>query len=247
RLKKKRKLKDSGLKRLRKVRTAQRVESSADTVMNDQEDASKQGEIAKLDADKYVTLEEVTAKVTKDADVQGMLEESQAHAYHLELEHAQKVLSMQEIDEAEPTEVEEASAPRRRKGVIIQDPEEATTTSLSVQSKVKLKHKGKGILVEEPKPLKRQAQIEQDEAYARELEVELNANINWNDVIEQVKRKEKQDNTVMRYQALKRKPVAEAQARKNMMSEIYPQVEKVVVEGMMMVEQWEIEVVIEVE
>nr|GEX19767.1 hypothetical protein [Tanacetum cinerariifolium] len=56
-----------------------------------------------------------------------------------------------------------------------------------------------------------------DEAYARELEVELNANINWNEVIVQVKRKEKQDNTVMRYQALKRKPQTEAQARKNMM------------------------------
>nr|GEX34406.1 copia protein [Tanacetum cinerariifolium] len=38
-----------------------------------------------------------------------------------------------------------------------------------------------------------------------------------NDVIEQVKRSEKQDNVVMRYQALKRKPVTEAQARKNIM------------------------------
>nr|GEU96650.1 hypothetical protein [Tanacetum cinerariifolium] len=48
-------------------------------------------------------------------------------------------------------------------------------------------------------------------------EAELNANINWDDVMEQVKRREKQDNTVMRYQALKRKHVTEAQARKNMM------------------------------
>nr|GEV25436.1 hypothetical protein [Tanacetum cinerariifolium] len=77
--------------------------------------------------------------------------------------------------------------------------------------------KGKGILVEEPKPLKRQAQIEQDKAFARELEAKLKANINWNEVIEQVKRKERQDNTIMRYQSLKRKPVTEAQARKNMM------------------------------
>nr|GEZ42242.1 hypothetical protein [Tanacetum cinerariifolium] len=46
---------------------------------------------------------------------------------------------------------------------------------------------------------------------------ELNKNINWNDVIEQVQRKEKEDNVVMRYQALKRKPQTEAQARKNMM------------------------------
>nr|GFC36941.1 hypothetical protein [Tanacetum cinerariifolium]GFC38509.1 hypothetical protein [Tanacetum cinerariifolium] len=37
------------------------------------------------------------------------------------------------------------------------------------------------------------------------------------DMIEQVQRKEKEDNDVLRYQALKRKPQTEAQARKNMM------------------------------
>nr|GEV62857.1 hypothetical protein [Tanacetum cinerariifolium] len=73
------------------------------------------------------------------------------------------------------------------------------------------------IMVQEPKPLKKQAQIEQDEAYARELEAELNKNINWDDVIEQVQRKEKEDNVVLRYQALKRKPQTKAKARKNMM------------------------------
>nr|GFC94014.1 hypothetical protein [Tanacetum cinerariifolium] len=51
----------------------------------------------------------------------------------------------------------------------------------------------------------------------RELEAELNKNINWDDVIDQVQRKEKEDNAVMRYQELKRKPQTEAQARKNMM------------------------------
>nr|GEX66653.1 hypothetical protein [Tanacetum cinerariifolium] len=72
-------------------------------------------------------------------------------------------------------------------------------------------------MVEEPKPLKKQAQIEQDEAYARELEAELNRNINWDDVIEQIKKKGKQENVVLRYQALKRKPQTETQARKNVM------------------------------
>nr|GEV61882.1 copia protein [Tanacetum cinerariifolium] len=129
----------------------------------------------------------------------------------------EKVLSMQDIDEEEPAKVEEvlevvkaaklmtevvttaqptttaaqvskASAPRRRRGVVIQDLEE-TTTSVIMHSEVQSKNK----------------------------EAELNANINWNDVIEQVKRNEKQDNAVMRYQALKRKHVTEAQARKNMM------------------------------
>nr|GEV65071.1 reverse transcriptase domain-containing protein [Tanacetum cinerariifolium] len=71
RLEKNRKLKVSGLKRLKKFRTAQRVESSADTVIDDQEDASKQvGKIAELDVDEDVNLKEVAAAVTKDADVE---------------------------------------------------------------------------------------------------------------------------------------------------------------------------------
>nr|GEU55425.1 hypothetical protein [Tanacetum cinerariifolium] len=106
---------------------------------------------------------------------------------------------------------------RRIRGVIIQDPKEAATASVIMHLEANSKGKGKGILVEKPKSLKRQAQIKQDEAFAKELEAELNANINWNDVVDQLKRKERQDNIVMRYQALKRKPVTEAQARKNMM------------------------------
>nr|GEU89975.1 hypothetical protein [Tanacetum cinerariifolium] len=71
-------------------------------------------------------------------------------------------------------QVPKASAPRRR-GVIIQEPEETATTSVIMHSEAKSKDKGK------------------------------------------VKRKEKQDDTVMIYQALKRKPVIKSQARKNMM------------------------------
>nr|GEV20965.1 hypothetical protein [Tanacetum cinerariifolium] len=126
RLEKKRQLKTSRLKRLRNVRTTQRVESLADT---------------------------------------GRLPESQAKVYHLDLKHAKKVFSMQDTNEAEPTEVDEvievvtaaklmtevvttaattitaaqvpkANAPRRRMGVIIQDPEEAATTSEIMHSEV---------------------------------------------------------------------------------------------------------------
>nr|GEX35073.1 hypothetical protein [Tanacetum cinerariifolium] len=105
-LEKKIKLKVSGLRRLKKVGTAQKVESSTDTVIDDQEDASKQGGIAKLDADEDVTLEEVAA-ITKDIDAQGRQEESQAQDYHIDLEHTYKVLSMQD-DEPELAELKEA-------------------------------------------------------------------------------------------------------------------------------------------
>nr|GEY69530.1 hypothetical protein [Tanacetum cinerariifolium] len=144
RLEKKRKFKTLGLKRLRKVGTAQRVKSSADTVMDDQEDASKQGGIAELDATEDVTLETVDAEVATNAD---------------------------DIDEAEPVEVEE----------VIE-----VVTAAKLMTEVVTAAAATITAAQVPK-----------------------AN--------QVKRKEKQDNTVMRYQALKRKPVTKAQARKNMM------------------------------
>nr|GEW38678.1 hypothetical protein [Tanacetum cinerariifolium] len=207
------------------------------------------------------------AKMDQDADV--VLEDEKQVAdeeiYKIDLEHANKVLSMLE-DESEPAEVQEvvdvvttakiitdvvtaanetitaasttitaaeaqvpaatfttapardtASPNRRRKRVLIRDPQEESTTSTIRPVETKSKDKSKEILVEQPKPLKKQAQIEQDEQYARELEAELNRIIDWDEVIDHVKIKAKEDPTVKRYQALKRKPQTEAQARKNMM------------------------------
>nr|GEX72887.1 retrovirus-related Pol polyprotein from transposon TNT 1-94 [Tanacetum cinerariifolium] len=74
----------------------------------------------------------------------------------------------------------------------------------------------KGILIKVPKPLKGKAQIEQDEEFARQLKAKLNTDINWNAVMEQVTRSERLNDAVMKYQALKRKSLTEAQARKNM-------------------------------
>nr|GEV89429.1 putative ribonuclease H-like domain-containing protein [Tanacetum cinerariifolium] len=59
------------------------------------------------DADEDVTLEDVDAEVEMDASIQGRMVKSQAKAYHLDLQHAEKVLSMQDTNEAEPAEVEE--------------------------------------------------------------------------------------------------------------------------------------------
>nr|GEV61186.1 hypothetical protein [Tanacetum cinerariifolium] len=171
------------------------------------------GTIGEFDVDEDVTLEEVDVEETDEA-------ESAEVEEVLEVVTATKLMT-EVVTTATTTiivaPVPKASTPRRKRGVIIQDLEEAATASLSVQSEVKSKYKGKGVLVKEPKPLKKQAQIEQDKAFARELEAGLNTNINWNEVIEQVKRKERQDNIVMIYQSLKRKLVTKAQAKKNMM------------------------------
>nr|GEZ06508.1 hypothetical protein [Tanacetum cinerariifolium] len=160
------------------------------------------GKSDELDANKDVTLVDVDAEVEIDANIQGRMAESHTKVYNLDLQYFEKVLSMQDTDEAEPNEVKEvlevviaaklmtkvittaasittaaqvpkSSAPRKRRGVVIQDPEEIAAASVIMHSE--------------------------------------------NDVLEQVKRKEKQDNAVMRYQALKRKPLTKAQTKKNTM------------------------------
>nr|GEU87916.1 hypothetical protein [Tanacetum cinerariifolium] len=213
-LERRNKLKVSKLRRLKRVGTTQRVDTSDDTVMDD---VSKQGRIiASMDVDEDVTLKDVAdiakkvaldAEIEESADVQGRQAETQAQIYQINLEHADKLIT--EVVTAASATITVAAIPipttpsaaRRRKGVVIRDPEETATPSIIIHSKPKSKDKEKGIMVEEPKPLKKQAQIKQDEAYTRELEAELNKNINWDDVIDQVQIKEKEDNDVMRNMA----------------------------------------------
>nr|GEU67918.1 hypothetical protein [Tanacetum cinerariifolium] len=74
RLERKKKSKTSGLKRLRRVGAAQRVESSTDTILGAEKDASKQGrKIAASDPDKGITLVDVDTdkeEVAMDAESQ---------------------------------------------------------------------------------------------------------------------------------------------------------------------------------
>nr|GEV77314.1 hypothetical protein [Tanacetum cinerariifolium] len=225
------------LKRLQKVRTSQRVDTSDDTVMDDE---SNQGRmIAEMDKDDVVVLmddkeedkkvEEAKEDETEPAEVQEVVDVvtttkliTKVVTAASETVTAASVI----IPTAEPqvpvathfdAPVRVVVAPsRRRKGLVIRDPEEESTTS-TIIPETKSKDKGKGIFVEEPKPLKKKQQIEMDEEYARKLHAELNKDIDWDVAIDHVKLKAKEDPTIQRYQAIKRKPQTKAQARKNMM------------------------------
>nr|GEY74795.1 hypothetical protein [Tanacetum cinerariifolium] len=252
------------LRRLKRVGTPQRVDTLEDTVMDD---ASNQGrKIDELDEDDNVALmddkeeekKKEEAKVVEDDQVQGR----QAEIYKIDMDHASKVLSMQEDEPAEVQDVVDvvtttklitevvtatsetvtaaskiisvvepqvlaatitaalvkvfAASTRKRKGVVIRDPKEESTTSLIIPADTKSKDKGKGIMVEEPKHLKKKQQVEMDEEYARKLHAELNKDIDWDVAIEHVKQKAKEDPAVQRYQVMKKRPQIEAQARKNM-------------------------------
>nr|GFA96986.1 hypothetical protein [Tanacetum cinerariifolium] len=103
------------LRRLQRVRTTRRVETSNETVLDD---VSNQGSmIAEMDHDADVVLEDDTEVADEAKEVvndvkdveesshdQGRKPESHAKIYKIDLDHANKVLSMQE-DETEPAEV----------------------------------------------------------------------------------------------------------------------------------------------
>nr|GFD22116.1 hypothetical protein [Tanacetum cinerariifolium] len=130
--------------------------------------------------------------------------ESQAQIYKIDIEHANKVLSMQddELEQAELKEVVEVvTTAKLMTEVVTTDAAiiiAVATAALTITTAPSAARRKKGvIMVQEPKPLKKQAQIEQDEAYTRELEAKLNKNINWDEVIEHVKKKGRQDNAVL--------------------------------------------------
>nr|GEV78236.1 hypothetical protein [Tanacetum cinerariifolium] len=223
------------------------------------ERANKERMIADLDRDTGVALmdDEGTKNKAKDAQVVGdeQVKWRQADIYQIDLDHAAKVLSMQE-DELEVQEAVEVvttaklitevvaavsesvsaasanidvvpatnitAAPvrvvvastRRRKRVVIRDPEEEST--IKIPDEAKSKDKGKGIMVEEPKPMKKKQQVKMDEAYVRKLHEELNQDIDWDVAVDHVKQKAKEDPYVQRYQVMKKRPQTEAQAQRNM-------------------------------
>nr|GEV18776.1 hypothetical protein [Tanacetum cinerariifolium] len=132
-------------------------------------------------ADAVKDVEE--AKVNESAQDQGRQAESQAEIYKIDMDHANKLIT-QVVTAASETvttasaivTTAEAQVPaatltaaparitaapsRRRKGVVIRDPESKSTTSAVIPAETKSKDKGKGILVEEPKPLKKKEDLE---------------------------------------------------------------------------------------
>nr|GEZ71809.1 xylulose kinase-1 [Tanacetum cinerariifolium] len=221
------KLKVSKLRRLKKVGTAQRVDTYDDTVMDN---VSKQGRIiADMDAYVDVTLKDiakdvaVNAKIEESTDVQGRQAESQAQIYQINLEHADKILSMQD-DKVEPSELQEvvevvttaklitevvtaASAT-----IVVAAPQLTTAVAPTLTAAPSAARRINGVVIRDPKDTATPSKIIHSEAKSKDKGKGI-----LDEVIDQVQRKEKEDNDVMRYQALKRKPQTKAQARKNMM------------------------------
>nr|GEY98780.1 hypothetical protein [Tanacetum cinerariifolium] len=166
------------------------------------------------------------------AEVEGRQADTQEEIYNIDLDHSSKVAAastpiLVTITAAKPKVLKIAAAAltvstKKRKGVIIRDPEEELHTKTPAET-LTVKDKGKGILIEDPKPMKKKDQVEIDVEYARKLQEELNKehdeaykNIDWNAAFDHVQAKETQ--YIKRYHGFKKKPQSKSEARKNMIS-----------------------------
>ncbi|GKD31034.1 hypothetical protein Tco_1241812, partial [Tanacetum coccineum] len=179
-LEKRRKSRTSGVKRLRKVGSASRVESSNDVSLGAQEDTSKQGrKIADLDDDTKVTLIDETQE-RNDKDLMFDTDVLNGNdVFEEPIVNAAKTTSSFLVSAADPVTtggevVTTASATTTEE----QAPAFTPIVSSSQASQLpQAKDKGKAKMVELEKPLKKKDQIALDEELALRLHAEEQAEL----------------------------------------------------------------------
>nr|GEZ28844.1 hypothetical protein [Tanacetum cinerariifolium] len=209
------KVKSSKLRRLRKVKASKRIESSDDMEdvfnqgrMSDDLDkdegielAEKQAEIYHLDLDhpsKVLSMQEDESKVQEVVEVVTTTKLiTDVVTTASQVSAASATISAAKLSIPATASIVVAAYTRRRKRVVIRDPEEELSLKTPAETP-KLKDKGKGILIETPKPMKKKDQIKLDAEYARKLHEEINKDheeinkdINWDAAIDHVNQKSK--------------------------------------------------------
>nr|GEX73418.1 hypothetical protein [Tanacetum cinerariifolium] len=212
------KVKSSKFRCLRKVEASRQVEFS-----DDMEDVFNQGRM--MNEDERIELEddsEVQEVVEVVTTAKLITEVVTAAASQVSAASRTIPAAKPSFPTAAPTVV--AAYTRRRKGVIIKDPEEELPLKTLAETP-KVKDKGKGIMVEAPKPIKKKDQIKLDAEYARKLHEEINKDdadfnkdIDWDAAMDHVNQKSSTNpQYIKRYQRMKKRPQTESEARKNMM------------------------------
>nr|GFB33324.1 hypothetical protein [Tanacetum cinerariifolium] len=229
RLERANKVKSSKLRRLRKVEASRQIESFDDMedVFNqermiddlDKDEGIELAEIYHLDLDhpfKVLSMQEDESEVqevVKVVTTTKLITDVVTAASQDSAASATISATKPSIPAVVPTVV--AAYTRRRKGVIIIDPEEDLSSKTPTETP-KLKDKGKGILVETLKPMKKKDQIKLDAEYARKLHKEINKDheeinkdIDWDAAIDHVNQKSKNPQYIKQYQGMKKRPQTE--------------------------------------
>nr|GFA85345.1 hypothetical protein [Tanacetum cinerariifolium] len=179
RVKKLEKLNQVKSSKLRRLKKDERIELVVDHEKDAEVEgrhADKQAEIYNIDLDHSI---KVLSMQEDDTEVQESVEVVTTAKLMIEVvtvAATQVVAASTPILAAKPKIRKIAAAPavstKRRKGVVIRDPEEELHTDTPAETPI-VKDKGKGILIEAPKPLKKKDQIEMDAEYAKKLQEEM--------------------------------------------------------------------------
>ncbi|GJS69310.1 hypothetical protein Tco_0702151 [Tanacetum coccineum] len=186
-LEKRNKSRTSGFKRLRKVGSASRVESSNDAKvtlvdetqeMNDDNLMFDTSVLEEQEKD-VVEKEVIAANLVTTANVEVTTVNASTTIDELTL--AQTLIEIKAVKPKAVTSAATTTTTTRPKArrVVVQDPSEFKTTSSSLQASQlpQAKYKGKGIMVEPEVPLKKKDQVALDEKIARNLEAQLQAEL----------------------------------------------------------------------
>nr|GEU45577.1 hypothetical protein [Tanacetum cinerariifolium] len=200
-------------KRLYKVGLTARVISSSDDEALDKEDTSKQGRIDEINTYEYIALISTHDDViVQDEGIEDVCEEEVVEV----VTHA-KMLIDTIVDVAQVTTAIADILVSKRKGVMIQEPEEikTTKTASSQQPQVHDKGKRKAKLIEEPEtPKKRKHQIRVDEEFAKKLQAKLDEeNRIAIEKAKQIKEKRRKFFAAKRAEEKRNKPATKAQQR----------------------------------
>nr|GFC23623.1 hypothetical protein [Tanacetum cinerariifolium] len=147
------------IKRLYKVGLSARVKSSEDEGFGE-EDASKQGMIDDIDANKDITLVSTHDEQMFNAD-QDLVTTTAITTPTILIDEATLAQALAELKHVKPK--------AKAKGIVFYKPEESTITTTVAIPKPRSQDKGKAKLIEEPVKLKKKDQIQLDEEVALKL------------------------------------------------------------------------------
>nr|GFC98709.1 hypothetical protein [Tanacetum cinerariifolium] len=217
----------------RRISVDMETDEGVELVVDQEKDTEVEGRQAEVQAEIYNIDLDYSSKVLSmqedDTEVQEAVKVVTTAKLITEVvivAATQVVAASTPISAAKPKALKIAAAPavstRKRKRIVIRDPEEELHIDTLVETPI-VKDKGKGILIEDPKPMKKKDQIEMDVEYAKKLQEELDKEheeafkqIDWNGAFDHVQAKETQ--YIKRYHGFKKKPQSESEARKNMIS-----------------------------
>ncbi|GJU27365.1 hypothetical protein Tco_1165986 [Tanacetum coccineum] len=166
RLERSKKSRSHKLKRLYKVGLTSRIESSEEEDLG--EDASKQGRISAIDADKDITL---VIPFVDEQDVEiSEKEEDVALNDAKDGLNANDEVTVEEITLAQALQKMKSTTPKA-KGVVIQEREQGISTK--EQTPQHVQGKGKEKMIEPKRPLKKKDQIRLDEETALRLQAQF--------------------------------------------------------------------------